>query len=89
MFQVTLLATGPCSVVTVLFPPPISLVSQVAPMCPFSVSLHVCSVLVPKLGWLSLCLLELVKGDLRLSQRSGVTMWAHRLFLIFPLVSAP
>jgi hypothetical protein len=68
VFQVSLLATGPCSTVTENFPPPISLVSQVSPMRPFSVALHVRSVLAPKLGWLSLCLLELVEGELRLSR---------------------
>jgi hypothetical protein len=68
VLQVALLATGPCSAVTVLFPPPTLLVTQAAPVLPSSVVLHVCSVLVPKPGWLVLCLLELVEGELQLSQ---------------------
>jgi hypothetical protein len=67
VLQVALLATGPCSIVTVLFPPPTSLVRQAAPVLPSSVVLHVHSVLAPKPRWLVLCLLELVEGELQLS----------------------
>jgi hypothetical protein len=86
VFQVALPATGPFSVVTGLFPPPISLVIQVSTVRPFFIALHVCSVLAQKLGWLSLCLLELIEGELGLSRQFGITVWAHRLFLIFPLL---
>jgi hypothetical protein len=89
MFQVSLLATGPCFVVTGIFPPPISLLSQVVVVRPFSITLHVRFVLAPKLGWFLLCLLELVEGELRLSRQPGVTVWAHCMFLIFPFLSAP
>jgi hypothetical protein len=89
VIQVALLATGPFSTITGLYPPPISLVSQVTPIMPFSIALPVCSVLAPKPGCLSLSLLDLVKGELRLSRQSVVTVWAHRLFLIFPLLMAP
>jgi hypothetical protein len=89
VFQVSLLETGPFSAITGLFPPQISLVSQVSPVRSFSVSIHVRSVLAPKLGWLSLCILELVKGKLRISQQYGITVWAHCMFLIFPLLLAP
>ena len=89
VFQVALLATGPCSTVTRIFHPPISLVIQDFPILHFFVALHVRSVLAPKPRWLSLCLLELVKGELRLSQLSGVTVWAHHLFLIFLLLTKP
>jgi hypothetical protein len=88
VLQVALLAIGPCFTVTMLFPST-SLVRQVAPILPSTIFLHVCSVLVPKPGWLALCLLELVEGEIRLSRRSCITMWAHRMFLIFPLLMAP
>jgi hypothetical protein len=64
VFQVSLLATGPCSAVAGIFPPPIWLVSQVAHVLPFSVALHVRSVLAQKPRFLSLCLIELIEGDI-------------------------
>jgi hypothetical protein len=76
--QVALLATMP-------FPDPTSLSGQYFPILPPSVVLEVLFVLASKPGWLALCLLELVKCELRLNQRSGVIVWAHRLFLMFRL----
>jgi hypothetical protein len=81
MFQVALLATGPCSTVTRIFPPHIWLVSQDSLVLPFYVALHVRFVLAPKP--------KLVEGKLRLSRQSGVTVWDHRIFLIFPLLMTP
>jgi hypothetical protein len=72
VLQVALLATGPCSAVTILFPPPTSLPGQDFLVPTSSIVLYVHSVLVPKPGWLALCLLELIEGGLRLSRRSGV-----------------
>jgi hypothetical protein len=64
VLQVYLLATGPCSIVTTFFPHPTSLVGQDFPILPYSVVLQVHSILVSKPGWLALCLLELVEGEL-------------------------
>jgi hypothetical protein len=89
ILQVSLLAIGLCSTVVMLFPPPTSLVRQAALVFTSSIVLHVRSVLAPKPGWLVLCFLELVKGELRLSWQSGIIEWAHHLFLVFPLLRAP
>jgi hypothetical protein len=67
VLQVALLAIDPSFAVTVIFPPPTSLVRQVAPVLNSSIVLHVCFVLGPKPRWLALCLLELVEGELQLS----------------------
>jgi hypothetical protein len=66
VLQVSLLEVGPCSAVTMFFPHPTSLVGQAFPIVPYSVVLEVHSILVSKPGWLALCLLELVEGELRL-----------------------
>jgi hypothetical protein len=89
VLQVSLLETGPCSTVTLFFPPPTSLIRQAAHVLPSSIVLHVLSVLAPKPGWLALCLLELVEGELLLSRRFVIIEWAHRPFLVFPLLRAP
>jgi hypothetical protein len=68
VLQVALLETGPCSAVIVIFPPPIFLVRQFSHVLPSSVVLHVHSILAPRPGWLVLCILELVEGELKLSQ---------------------
>jgi hypothetical protein len=46
------------------------------------------SVLVLKPGWLVLSLLELVEGELRLCQQSGVVGLAHHLTLVFLMAGA-
>jgi hypothetical protein len=64
VLQVSLLETGPCSVVTVFFLPPTSIPGKSFPILPYSVVLEVRFVLVSKPGWLALCLLELIEGEL-------------------------
>jgi hypothetical protein len=85
VLQVALLATGPYSTVTMLFPHPTSLVGQDFPILSYFVVLEVCSVLVSKPGWLAMCLLELVEGELQLYWSSCVIGWDHCLFLLFQL----
>jgi hypothetical protein len=66
VLQVSLLATGPCSAITVLFPHPTFLVGKSFPVLPYSIVLQVRSILVSKPGLIALCLLELVEGELQL-----------------------
>jgi hypothetical protein len=61
VLQVSLLEAIP-------FPHPTSLSRQDFPILPHSVVLEVIFVLASKLGWILLCLLELVEGNLRLDQ---------------------
>ena len=49
---------------TMPFLHPTSLLGKAFPILPHSIVLEVLSVLASKLGWLVLCLLELVEGEL-------------------------